>query len=66
MFQIRVEKGKEGEKFKGFLVQARNAANDQAVGQFIMHNNVDGESPVQHLLCSEDSPEVNYITVRRL
>ena len=56
--QIHTEDGFKGEQFKGFLVQARNAANDEAVGKFIVESN-DEEPRAQHLTCSEDAKEVN-------
>ena len=60
IFQIRSDNGFDGEKFKGFLVQARNAADDKAVGIFILTNKADEDFRMQHLLCSEDTPEVIF------
>ena len=59
IFQIRSDNGFDDEEFKGFLVQARNAADNKAVGRFILPNN-DGESRMQHLGCSEDQKEVIF------
>ena len=59
IFQIRSDNGFDDEEFKGFLVQARNAADNKAVGRFILPNN-DGESRMQHLSCIEDQKEVIF------
>merc|ERR1712029_553874 len=48
--KIRAEKDFSGEQFKGFLVQARNAADDKAVGAFVLTNKADEEFRMQHLL----------------